>query len=288
MERSSRKKLNILHTDNGGEYVSTKFEDYLKSEGIRHERTVPKTPEQNGVAERMNRTLVETMHSMLIDAKLPHAFWAEAISTAVYLRNRSPTKVLEDMTQFEAWMKQKPCVEHLRVFDCDAYAHVAKDERKKLESKSRKCIFLGYGEETKGYGLYVSSRSKVIYSRDVQFNEEGIGSSKVGQMLCTEEDKHHVKLEFNTDDFSDDHLENEVATSEATVQPVLRRSERAKRAPDFYGERANVSDSRAREPTTLEEALESSDKEKWFEAMTKEMKSLDDNKVWFLSELPEG
>ena len=128
----------------------------------------------------------------------------------------------------------------------------------------------------------------MIYSRDYQFNEEGIGSSKVGQKLCTEEDKHRVKLEFNTDDFSDDHLENKVATSEATVQPVLRCSERAKRAPDFYGERANVSDSRTREPTTLEEASESSDKEKWFEAMGKEMKSLDDNKVWFLTELPEG
>ena len=89
----------------------------------------------------------------------------------------------------------------------------------------------------------------MIYSRDVQFNEEGIGKK-----LCTEEDKHRVKLEFNTDDFSDDHLENEVATLEATMQPVLRRSERAKRAPDFYGERANVSDSQAREPTTLEEA----------------------------------
>ena len=131
MERSSGKKLNILRTDSGGEYVSTKFKDYLKSEGIRHEHTAPKTPEQNGVAERMNRILVETMCSMMIDAKLPHAFWAEAISTAVYLRNRSPTKVLEDMTPFKAWVKQKPCVEHLRVFGCDAYAHVAKDERKK-------------------------------------------------------------------------------------------------------------------------------------------------------------
>ena len=72
------------------------------------------------------------------------------------------------------------------------------------------------------------------------------------------------------------------------MQLVLRRSERAKRAPDFYGERANVSDSLAREPTTLEEASQSLDKEKWFEAMAKEMKCLDDNKVWFLTELPEG
>ena len=112
----------------------------MKAEGIHHERTLSKTPEQNGVAERMNKTLDETMRSVLIDAKLPHAFWAEALFTAVYLRNRSPTKVLEDMTPFEAWMKQKPCVEHLHVFGCDAHAHVAKDERKKLDSKSRKCF----------------------------------------------------------------------------------------------------------------------------------------------------
>ena len=126
MERFSGKMVNTLRTDNGGEYVSTKFEDYFKSEGIRHERTVPKTPEQNGVAECMNRTLVETVRSMLFDARVPHSFWAEALSTAVYLRNRSPTKVLDDMTPFEARMKEKPRVEHLRIFGCDAYAHVAR------------------------------------------------------------------------------------------------------------------------------------------------------------------
>ena len=78
-----------------------------------------KTPQQNGVAERLNRTLVETVRSMLIDSKLPHKFWAEALSTATYLRNRSPTKAIEGMTPHEAWTKEKPQVEHLRVFGCD-------------------------------------------------------------------------------------------------------------------------------------------------------------------------
>ena len=91
-EKSSGHQLKVLRTDNGGEYTSKEFENYLKSEGVRHELTVPKTPEQNGVAERLNRTLVEAVRSMLIDANLPHKFWAEALSTAVYLKNRSPTK----------------------------------------------------------------------------------------------------------------------------------------------------------------------------------------------------
>ncbi len=87
VKKSSGKKLKTLHSDNGGEYTSKKFEAYLKSEGIRHECTIPKTPEQNGVAEKLNRTLVESSRSMLLDAKLPHKFWAETISTVAYLRN---------------------------------------------------------------------------------------------------------------------------------------------------------------------------------------------------------
>ena len=113
VEKSSQKKIKTIRTDNGGEYTSTKFETYQKSEGIRHELTVPKTPEQNGVAERLNRTLVEMSRSMLIDAKLPKAFWAEAVSTAVYLKNRSPSKSLDNMTPYEAWHGSKPVASNL-------------------------------------------------------------------------------------------------------------------------------------------------------------------------------
>ena len=94
VEKSTGHKLKIFRTDNGGEFTSTEFESYLKEEGIKHEYTIPKTPQQNGVSERMNRTLVEAVRSMLVDAKLPHRFWAEALSTAAYLINRSPTKTL--------------------------------------------------------------------------------------------------------------------------------------------------------------------------------------------------
>ncbi len=153
VENASGRTVKVLRTDNGGEYTSAKFGDFLKCEGIRHERTIPRTPEQNGVAERMNRTLVETMRSMLSDAKLPQTFWGEALSTAVYLRNRSPTKAVRGMTPFEAWTKMKPSVGHLRVFGSDAYAHVPKEERRKLDSKAKKCTFVGYGDETKGYRL---------------------------------------------------------------------------------------------------------------------------------------
>ena len=104
-----------LRTDNGGECTSTEFESYPKKEGIEHQCTIPKTPEQNGVAERMNRTLVETVQTMLADSRLLHGFWAEALSTAAYVINRSPMKTLGDKTPFEAWYGKKPNVNHLHV-----------------------------------------------------------------------------------------------------------------------------------------------------------------------------
>jgi len=119
---------------------------------------------------------------MLSHAKLPHKFWTEALSTAVYLRNVSPTKAVKGMTPFEAWTGKKPNVKHLRIFGCAAYAHVPKDEQQKLDSKARKCVFLGYGTETKGYHLYDPKCPRVLYSQDVLFNESSCGLEKVSQV----------------------------------------------------------------------------------------------------------
>ena len=155
VEKSTGQKLKMLRTDNG--------------EGIRHQLTVPKTPEQNGVAERMNRTLIEKARAILADAKLPQKFWAEALSTAVYLCNRSPTKAVEGMTPFESWMGEKPAVDHLRVFGCSAYAHVPKDERQKVGSKSQKCVLLGYGSGKK----------------DTACTTQVVSKSSIVKMLCS-------------------------------------------------------------------------------------------------------
>ncbi len=144
VEKSTGQKMQVLRTDNGGEYTSDEFRRYLRGEGIKHELTVPKTPQQNGVAERTNRTIVETARCMLMEAKLPRKFWAEAVSTAVYLRNRSPTNAVEGMTPQESLTGEKPKVDNLRVFGRLAFAHVPDDERRKFDSKSRRCILLGY------------------------------------------------------------------------------------------------------------------------------------------------
>ena len=284
VEKSSGRKLKVLRTDNGGEYTSTEFEDYLREEGVRHERTVPKTPEQNGVAERLNRTLVEMTRSMLIDSKLPHRFWAEALATAAYLRNRCPTKAVDGMTPHEAWTSVKPTVKHFRVFGCDAFVHIPRDERHKLDSKSKKCILLGYGEETKGYRLYDPEKRKVFYSRDVKFNES--------EKQKEEQDSNDPGVTYRMElDFSEN-TEVPCDETETLVQEqsamVPRRSERQKRPPDYYGVRVNLSSETTSEPKTIEEATSSPEKSKWMEAMESEMQSLKENDVWELVELPKG
>ena len=150
-----------MRTDNGGEYTSNEFTAYLKQEGVRHELTVPKTTQQNGVAERMNRMLIEIVCLMLSDAKLPKNFWAEALSTAVYLHNRSPTRAVLKKIPFEALTKEKPFVDHFKVFGCVCCAHVIKDDREKFDTKAKRCIMLGYGTETKAYRLYDLEKKKV-------------------------------------------------------------------------------------------------------------------------------
>ena len=306
VENQSGRKLKTLRTDNGGEYTSNEFVSYLKKEGIRHEYTVPITPQQNGVAERMNKTLVEAVCSMLSDAKLPKCFWAKALATAVYLRNHSPTNAVQGKTPHEAWTNEKPSVDHLKVFGCLCYSHVAKDERQKLDVKARRCIMLGYGTETKAYRLYDIERKKVLYSRDVIFNEAASGKDEAinktsdiryVQLECLNDEEVHNDVVHDEHDLhEDEEIHNDVAhdghdLNEPVVEkesvPELRCSSREKKMPDFYGIRVNVADGSA-DPVSLMEALGNSDKAYWKDAMEKEMKSLSVNKVWDLVSLPKG
>ena len=161
----------MLKTDNGGEFCNKEFQEFYKKCGIAQQKTTPYTPRKNGVVERMNKTLMERERSMLSGAGLGQEFWTEAVDTACYLVNRSSSLVLEDKTPHEVWTGKKPSLSHLWVFGCDAYVHVLKEKRTKLDSKSGKCIFIRYKDGLKGYKLWNPVKRKVVYSRDVVFKE---------------------------------------------------------------------------------------------------------------------
>jgi hypothetical protein len=119
----------------------------------------------------MNRKLMEKARSMLSGVELGQEFWAEPVGTTCYLVNRSPSSALDDKTPHEVWYGKKPSLQHLRVFGCDSYVHVPKENRSKLDKKVEKCIFIGYKDGVKGYNLWNPETKKTVYSRDVVFRE---------------------------------------------------------------------------------------------------------------------
>ena len=143
----------------------------MKEKGIAHQTTVPYNPAQIGVAERMNRTIIDTALAMMSHAKVPMEFWAKAIHTAIYLRNRRPTTLLNGIIPFEALFGHKPDVSNLRVFGCLAYAYIPKEEHKKFQKNSRKYLFVGYLDGSIGYKLYDFEMQRFIHTRDVVFAE---------------------------------------------------------------------------------------------------------------------
>ena len=164
--------ITCLRTDRGGEFTSNEFREFCKTHGITRQLTAAFTPQQNGVAERKNRTIMNAVRSMLSEKQVPKEFWSEATRWSVHIQNRSPTAAIEDMTPEEAWSGSKPEVEYFRIFGCIAYAHIPDQKRRKLDDKSKKCVFLGVSEESKAWRLYDPVTKMIVISKDVVFDED--------------------------------------------------------------------------------------------------------------------
>ena len=172
MENIADRKIKAVRTDGGGEYINKELYGYFKEKGIEPQTTMPYTPEHNGKAERLNRTLVAKVLPMLYAADLPLEAWGEAIVTANYLRNISPITG-KDKTPFELFRGRKPDISLLRAFGAVAYAHVPKDKRRKLEFPAVKGIMVGYPTNGRGYRILLPNGS-IIQSRNVAFDESKV------------------------------------------------------------------------------------------------------------------
>ena len=168
VENQTERKIKVLRSDNGTEYRNDQFLIFCKKEGISRHFTVRDTPRQNGVAERMNRTLLEKVRCILSNAGLGKQFWVEAVMYASHLINRLPSAALNGKTPLEVWYG-KPINDYdtLHVFGSTAYYHV---KESKLDPRAKKTLFMGLTSGVKGYRLWCLSLKKIIYSRDVTFD----------------------------------------------------------------------------------------------------------------------
>ena len=220
-QSGNRGHVKVLRSDNGGEYVSNNFIKYCAEKGIMHELTSPYCPEQNGVVERLNRTIMESARSMIYHAGLPLDFWAEACNTAVYIHNRSPTTCLKDKTPYDCLFGKKPNVSHLPVLGCKCYVHIPNSNRRKLDQKSYEAIFISYKDGTKGYKDYDVKRNRFMISHDVTFFESKFP-------FCEKCKQDGVMQKDNTTLIGDDNEENE----EQNHEEIERSEENVEREID--------------------------------------------------------
>ena len=162
VETYKGKKIKRFRRDGGGEYTRYEFDQLLKDSGIIREKTEPYSPEQNGVSERANRTIIGRAKAMLHQSELGMELWGEAVRTAVYLKNGSPTNILGDaLTPLEAWTGETLKLQWLGYLGAIGYKHTPKQVRTKWEPNSQRCVFVGY-EGTNQY-RYLSTNKFTLH-----------------------------------------------------------------------------------------------------------------------------
>jgi transposase InsO family protein len=267
----------------GGEYNNTEFQKVLTDSGIRYEPAPAYTQHKNGVAERMIRTINTKARCMLLDAKLPMRFWAEAVRTAVYLHRRTPTAACSHMTPYEMLFGEKSPLQHLRRFGCIAYKFVPKEQRKdkKFGIRSRPCMMLGYVHDTtKIWRIWDFNRGLhggAVECSNVVFREDQNGYS------TPENDDDDVNFPTDDDDVSESD-DNAVTHSRQAANAII--VEKANRGGS--DEVDPISLRYEPDPTSLKEAMTSIHKASWIDAMKEEWKSLLDNHTFEFEATPKA
>nr|KYP38814.1 Retrovirus-related Pol polyprotein from transposon TNT 1-94 [Cajanus cajan] len=263
IENQSGCKIQVLRSNNGKEYISDQFNSFCEEVGIEHQLTTPYTPQQNGVSERKNRTIMEMARSMMHEKGLPKKFWAEAANTVVFLLNRLPTKVVPGKTPYEAWYGYKPFVQNFKVFACICFTYVPKVKRDKLDKRVEARIFIDYSTPSKAYRVYQPQTGKILISRDVCFVEDK-------QWNWEKDDWKQVP------NFSFIKEKDEIFDENVDDPPVRRT-----RLLSYIYERCNVA---ILEPANFFEVEKDP---KWIVAMHEEFCMIEKNQTWELVSRPQ-
>lgn len=286
-------KIERLRCDNGGEYDSKEFQAFCSQKGIKIEYTVPYNPQQNGVSERYNRTIMERARCLIFDTKIDKCFWNEAVQAAIYLINRTSTSVLENKkTPAEIWYGVKPNLNKIRVFGCDAYVHTPKEQRSgKLDSRSRKMLMMGYTDN--GYRIWDPEQDKIIRARDVIFDE----TKRSEQTLHFNLNEENNDNENNPNRQSHENKQEQESTSEIEEDIVenirhRRTSKLPKRFEDFD---MNLDESLLAAlsadfcddvPESYDDAIKTG--KGWKEAIDSELDVLHKNETWEIVPYPKN
>lgn len=300
------KKIKVIRCDNGREYCSNDFRKLCDAKGIRVSYTVPYNPEQNGCAERLNRTLIEKGRAMLLQSGLPKSLWGESILCATYLLNRSPTNALKtNVTPAELFYGRKPNLKNIKIFGCLAYSHIPKQKQgNKFDPKGELNFMIGYTDH--GYRLWDPKNEKLVIARNIVFDEtktaqdfknEHVTAVYVPNTIQNGYEENDIQQRQNqeTDSMID---ENDEDISENHFEGENRRSMRVRKTPKYLSDylrdddlehmALNISLITKEVPTSLEDAKSRPDYNLWNEAVLEEISALNKNRTWTLVDKPQN
>ncbi|CAL2226910.1 unnamed protein product [Prunus armeniaca] len=303
-ELQSGYKIKKLISDRGGEYTSLEFSKFCEEMDLENQLTVAYSPQQNGVAERKNRTVVEMARTMMHEKKIPLKFWVEAVNTAIYLQNRSPTSALDNTTPFEKFSGRKPGVKHLRIFGSLCYIHIPSQKRHQLEETGEKGVFVGYGICEKGYRVFNLRTQKIELFRSVIFYKKAMWDWE------SNEAQVEVTIPWNDEQsLMTSEFDSEASDSPQSVQSPMRtqavsdlQATMDSVTPDSSVSTSKTYDHTPRkwkslddvyaqckmsiiEPESFSEAVKD---EAWKKAMTEEMLMIEKNSTWELVDRPSN
>jgi hypothetical protein len=188
-------KVKNIRSDNGSKFRNTQVEEFLDEEGIKHELSTPYTPQQNGIIERNNRTLIEAARTMLDEYKAPDSFWAEAINIACHAANRLYLHKYLNKTPYEIITSKKPNVHYFRVFGCKCFILNNKPKASKFASKVDEGFLIGYGTNEHAYRVFNKATGCVETTVDVKFDESyGSQQDQVSENLINDEEPPSVSI----------------------------------------------------------------------------------------------
>ncbi|CAG4926146.1 unnamed protein product [Colias eurytheme] len=303
-ENMTGNKILYFRSDNGLEFINKDMKEMFAQFGIVHQTTVTYTPEQNGKAERENRTLVETARSLLYAKGLPKKLWAEAINTGCFVLNRTGLSTNKVKTPYEVWTGKSYNIHDLKIFGNPVFVHIPKEKRTKWDSKGENGIMVGYGEDTKGYRIFFEKNNTVQIKRDVIFlkcskeidynivlndeQEKGEMPSQNVELQLPEEESSASSSEDCDDDSVYEPATSEDCTDDdAEVSEPQRRepSQRKKKRTSFY-RCNNVVLLNGDEPRTYQEAMRHENASEWQKAMQTELNTLAENRTWEFCQKP--
>ena len=202
IERNSEFTVNVLRSDNGTEFKNSSMEEYCASKGITQQFSSPGTPQQNGVVERKNMTLIEAARTMLAEVKLPTYFWAEAVNTTFFTHNCTLVN-MHGKTPYEMIKGKKPSVKHFHIFGCRCFVlKVHPENLSKFDTKADEAIFLGYATGTRAFKVYNLRTKSVMESIHVSFDDKKIDGLQ-------NEESHDTLIFENKEDLENDSSESE-------------------------------------------------------------------------------